>query len=420
MHALYEASGRFVQRAWQGTQFGYAKSMRFHVSPSRRFLWFWVALIAGLALGRSFSLPGLTLGALLVLWVAVLVSGQDGWVELTAISGVGILGGLMVWQLTGGESWLHLNALGWLADKLALVRTALADRIFAVLPEPHGSLLSGILLGNRVRLDKELISEFRLVGLSHIIAVSGYNLTILTANIRSLLKPYLPRSAVLAIAALVIVLFVLLSGAPASILRAAVMAGLVLVAEKIGRPAKSLNLLIIAASVLALFEPKIIFDIGFQLSVIATYGLIRLTPQLTHWLAKLPLPKALVSVLAETLAATIVTAPILIIYFERLSLGSPLVNLLVVPLVPLVMGLGLIGGLALFALPAIGVLLTWLTWPILEWILRVTHYFASLAFVARDVHWPLGVGLAVTAGLILCVELGFWQYWQTQKRLEQE
>jgi competence protein ComEC len=182
--------------------------MRFHVSPSRRFLWFWVALIAGLALGRSFSLPGLTLGALLVLWVAVLVSGQDGWVELTAISGVGILGGLMVWQLTGGESWLHLNALGWLADKLALVRTALADRIFAVLPEPHGSLLSGILLGNRVRLDKELISEFRLVGLSHIIAVSGYNLTILTANIRSLLKPYLPRSAVLAIAALVIVLFV--------------------------------------------------------------------------------------------------------------------------------------------------------------------------------------------------------------------
>jgi competence protein ComEC len=221
-------------------------------------------------------------------------------------------------------------------------------------------------------------------------------------------------------AALVIVLFVLLSGAPASILRAAVMAGLVLVAEKIGRPAKSLNLLIIAASVLALFEPKIIFDIGFQLSVIATYGLIRLTPQLTHWLAKLPLPKALVSVLAETLAATIVTAPILIIYFERLSLGSPLVNLLVVPLVPLVMGLGLIGGLALFALPAIGVLLTWLTWPILEWILRVTHYFASLAFVARDVHWPLGVGLAVTAGLILCVELGFWQYWQTQKRLEQE
>jgi hypothetical protein len=86
----------------------------------------------------------------------------------------------------------------------------------------------------------------------------------------------------------------------------------------------------------------------------------------------------------------------------------------------LVMGLGLIGGLALFALPAIGVLLTWLTWPILEWILRVTHYFASLAFVARDVHWPLGVGLAVTAGLILCVELGFWQYWQTQKRLEQE
>lgn len=394
--------------------------MRFHVSPSRRFLWFWLALIAGLALGKSFSLPGLTLGALLVLWVAVLVSGQDGWVELTAITGAGLLAGLAVWQLTGGESWLHLNALGWLSDKLALVRTALAERIFAVLPEPHGSLLSGILLGNRVRLDKELISEFRLVGLSHIIAVSGYNLTILTANIRSLLKPYLPRSAVLAIAAAVIVLFVLLSGAPASILRAAVMAGLVLVAERIGRPAKSLNLLIIAASVLALFEPKIVFDIGFQLSVVATYGLIRLTPQLTHWLAKLPLPKALVNVLAETLAATFVTAPILIIYFERLSLGSPLVNVLVVPLVPLVMGLGLIGGVALLALPAIGVLITWLTWPILEWILRVTHYFASLPFVARDVHWPLGVGLAITAALIALVELGFWRHQLAQKQLEQE
>lgn len=365
-------------------------------TPSRQFVLFWLALIVGAVVGRYVSFPLTTLAWIGALWLLVFVSGQAWKVELLSLTLAGLVGGVLLWQVTAGESWLHLGFLTKFQEILVGVRDSIVERIFLALPEPHGSLLAGILLGNRVKLDRDLLEIFRLVGLSHIIAVSGYNLTILTANIRSVLRPALGRKLTLAIAGIAVISFVLLSGAPPSIIRAAVMAGILLWGEYLGRPQRSLGALALAAGVIVLFQPKIIFDVGFQLSIAATYGLIRLAPVITNALERFRIPRWLKLILGETLAATIMTAPLIIAVFERLAIVSPLSNILVVPLIPLLMALGIAAVVLLFIVPPIGKLAVLLCWPILEWIILVGQTLAGWRGASTNVALS-----AVLSGVIM-------------------
>ena len=191
--------------------------------PSQKFLLFWLIFISGLVIGKYSNFPLLILGWLTGLWGLLWWSKQEEWVELLALGATAAGAGMIVWQLTGGETWLHLNFLSQLSTWLETLRNSIGERIFAVLPEPHGSLLGGIIFGNKVQLDKDLVDAFRVVGLTHIIAVSGYNLTILSKNAETLLRGWLGRKAMWVSLGLIL-FFVIITGAPASILRAAVMA----------------------------------------------------------------------------------------------------------------------------------------------------------------------------------------------------
>ena len=351
--------------------------------------------MAGVIVGRYIQFPLTTLLWVGGLWLLVFVSGQVWKIELLALGLFGLVAGVLLWQVTNGESWLHLGLVIKFQEMLVGVRDAIVERIFLALPEPHGSLLAGILLGNRVKLDRDLLDVFRLVGLSHIIAVSGYNLTILTANIRSILRPILGRKTTIAIAVVTVVSFILLSGAPPSIIRAGVMAGILLWGDYLGRPQRSLGALTLAAGVIVLFQPKIIFDVGFQLSVAATYGLIRLAPSVTHALGRFKIPGWLKLTLGETLAATIMTAPLIITVFERLAIISPLSNILVVPLTPLLMAIGIGSIVLLFVAPPLGKLAVLLTWPILHWIILVGQTLAGWRFSSTGLTLPAVLSAAV-------------------------
>lgn len=116
------------------------------LAPLRKLILFWLSLIAGLLVGSQWAFPSLALVFILVIWFIL---------------------------LTSGEVWLHLSLLGYLSDRLISIRDIIVDRIFLILPEPHGSLVTGIIFGNQVKLDQDLISNFRTVGLTYIIAVSG-------------------------------------------------------------------------------------------------------------------------------------------------------------------------------------------------------------------------------------------------------
>lgn len=386
-------------------------------TPSRRFTLFWAALIIGAIVGSHAVVPLETLLWLAAIWLAITVSGQDPAIEVfSLVIAAGLLGGAL-WQFSGGEVWMRLSWLGGATNQLTAWRDQLIDKVFLVLPEPHGSLLAGMLLGNRIKLDQSLVMMFRTVGLSHLIAASGQNLSVLTANVSSIFKPILGRRSYF-VALLIIVIYIILTGAPASILRAGLMMAVVLSGEYLGRPSRSLNGLILAGGVLVVFEPKIIFDIGFQLSVAATYGIIRVAPLIQDKLSK-RWPNWLTSVISQSLAATLMTTPLIVTTFERLSVVSPVMNLIVVPFVPLLMGIGLPAILLLEVWPMIGRLLAWLSWPLLEGTLRLSQYAASWRFASTDLAVPTGVAAVIMIALVSFGELQTHRTYLASKRIRQ-
>lgn len=387
------------------------------LTPSRRFALFWLALIAGTIIGKLVPMESTTLLWLFILWAIIAISGQKEAIEIFAGAVSATMLGAWLWQVTGGESWLNLNWLGGVSAHLLTWRDELIDRMFYTLPEPHGSLLAGILLGNRLKLDESLLEIFRIVGLSHLIAASGQNLTILTANARTILQPALGRRSFFA-ALLVVAVYIILTGAPASILRAGLMISLVLLGQYLGRPSRSLNGLILAAGLLTIFQPKIVFDIGFQLSLAATYGLIRVSPMVKRLIPR-SWPDGLSGVISESLAATLMTTPLIVLYFERLSLVSPVINLIVVPTIPLLMALGLITSMILFVWPLLGQVAVWLTWPILAGIIYLSEQASSLPYAATDLTLPALAIISFMALLFFASEYLSWRSWLVGRRIEQ-
>ena len=120
-------------------------------SPSRQWILFWITFVGGVIIGNYWQFPLQTLAWLGVVWLLVFISGQIWKIELLALSLTGLIAGVILWQLTAGESWLHIEVLAKFQEVLINIRDSIVNKIFLALPEPHGSLLSGILLGNRVR-----------------------------------------------------------------------------------------------------------------------------------------------------------------------------------------------------------------------------------------------------------------------------
>ena len=234
-------------------------------------------------------------------------------------------------------------------------RRDLKTHIYYWLPGDTGALASGVLLGGSTDLERDTYEAFKKIGLLHIVAASGYNLILVAAAISQVLEGRLGKRIAIGGTLIGIWIYVGLAGAGASIIRAGIMASLIQIGLLLGRPTDSRWLLIVAALAMLLFNPNYLFDIGFQLSFAATAGILWLRPQQDF---------------GATLAAQIATTPILLYHFGQISLISPLVNMALLWLVPIIMvivALGLIFG------P-----LNYLTWPLLKIILETVKWSASL------------------------------------------
>ncbi len=262
-----------------------------------------------------------------------------------------------------------------------------------VMPEPTSGLLSGLLLGIKAALPEELLNNFNATGLTHIIALSGFNISIVAGAILGLLR-WLPLTVRLSGAIVVIWWFVLLTGAAPSALRAAIMGMLILLAGLVGRLADVTISLCLTVAAMVLANPKILLgDIGFQLSFLATIGIIYLSPIIEHIYQKhLPVMKGL---LGPTLSALIMVTPILMVNFGRISLIAPLTNVLVVPLIPLAMVLGfaaMVGGMLQTDL---GLVLGWLAWAPLKLIVILVNYFSAFPFASINIKVGFGIWFIV-------------------------
>lgn len=224
-------------------------------------------------------------------------------------------------------------------DALSGLRRGLADGLNELVPEPEAAFGVGILLGIRSGIAPDLETAFATAGLTHVVAISGWNIAIVTALAAASLRPLRRQpggrwTEAGATIGLVVGYVVLVGGSP-SVVRAALMSSALLVARLGGTRGHAAGALALAALVMLIAAPPLLWDVGFQLSALATSGLLAFAGPLDRRLAFLP---ALVrEPVALTIAAQIATLPVVLGSFERLSLVAPLANVAVVPLVPLVM-----------------------------------------------------------------------------------
>jgi len=250
----------------------------------------------------------------------------------------------IAWQCAprGRPAIVGSGRSGPVAALLASFRERLRLTVGELLPEPEASFLLGLLIGERAGLPVDLVDAFRRSGTSHILAVSGYNVTRLVDIIFVLCAcAALRRRRASAVVALLLLGFVALVGGGASVVRAAIMGGVGLLAAASGRRYGGSASLAAAAAVMLAIDPlSLRHDIGFQLSFAAVWGLHAFGPALTAKLTFLPEAVGLRKTMAETLAATIATAPVVLAAFGRLPLVGPAANLLILPLVPWAMAFG--------------------------------------------------------------------------------
>ncbi|MGH2467179.1 MAG: ComEC/Rec2 family competence protein, partial [Candidatus Limnocylindrales bacterium] len=220
--------------------------------------------------------------------------------------------------------------------------------IAAVLPEPQAGLATAIVIGLRDRVDRDVAAAFTSAGLSHVVAISGWNIALVGATIGAFLHAA-PRRRRAIVTALAVAAYTLLAGASPSVLRAALMAAVVLLARELGRPGQARAALGLACLAMLLLDPGVVSDAGFQLSVAATAGLVGWGSGLAARLRRAApsiVPDSLVEALAISLAAQAATLPIVVLQFSRLSLVSPAANLAAAPLVAPVMLAGILAALA--------------------------------------------------------------------------
>ncbi len=286
---------------------------------------------------------------------------------------------------------------------LLKIKTSFVEAVQNALPEPQASFLGGLILGAKKAIPDDLMQSFNLTGTTHIVALSGYNITIIAVLVLHMCK-YLgvSRKGAFWVSLSAISFFVLITGAQASIVRAGIMGMLVLLAAQLGRMSRITNTLVLAALVMLIINPKVlIFDAGFQLSFLATIGLVYVSPMLKRYFQWLPNIFEIQESLVATLSATIMTLPLIIFQFGRLSLVAPLVNVLILPAIPVAMGFGFITGLLSLAWLLLGQVFGWIVWTILSYIIFIVESFAKLDFASFElgaVSWPwLVAGYAMLA-----------------------
>ncbi len=288
---------------------------------------------------------------------------------------------------------------GGLAAAIGALRGVLLHGLNRLVPEPEAALGAGILLGVRTSIDPDLNDAFARAGLTHVVAISGWNIAIVTAIVMALLRPLERRPggrrAVVGVAVALVAGYVLLTGASPSVVRAALMAGCLLAAKLGGSRTHAASALGLAALLMLLAAPPVLWDVGFQLSLLATAGLVWFggaVESRVSWL-----PTFVREPVALTLAAQLTTLPVILVNFERLSLVAPIANVLVVPFVPVAMAASAAAsaaGVLAGALPfaglgdAMGWLAGGLAWLCLRIIIGLGSTVASVPNAAVDVRVP--------------------------------
>lgn len=277
------------------------------------------------------------------------------------------------------------------------MRAWVSDALNSRMAEPEAGLARGLILGGSHELPESLIRDFRTVGLSHIVAVSGYNISVLAGGFLLLgigLGVYRKQAVWLAL--LGVVCFVLLVGAPASAVRAALMAAIGFLALLAVRPVQAIPVLCFAAALMLAWNPLLFrYDIGFQLSFLATFAILVSEPWRSHLRKRWRMVRYGGESVLITVSVLLFVTPISVLYFGTLSPYAILANVLVLPIVPLAF-FGSFLVMLLGWIPGVGALSGWVTYGVLHSIMVLVEHIAR--FPGADATF-----LGVSGGMV-----GWW------------
>lgn len=291
----------------------------------------------------------------------------------------------------------------WFFETVFSLRQKLISNYEAFLPEPASSLLVGIVLGVKTQMNPDFKESLRKTGLTHVVVASGMNVTLVAGFLSAISTFFLRRRITFPFILLGIFFYSLLAGFEPPIIRAAIMGSLAFLAQALGRQNWAAFSLVLTGFLMLLLKPLLLFDLGFQLSFLATAGLIFIKPQLGQIrgigkAAKFPL---LGEGLTTTFSAQLATLPVILVNFGSFPLLSLLANTLVLWTIPWIMGLGGIVGMIGLVLKPLGEILTFIVYPFLFYFEKVSFFFARPSILSAQVGgFPLPFSLAYFAFLI--------------------
>ncbi len=283
---------------------------------------------------------------------------------------------------------------------LLKLKAVLLSRLEETFSEPAASLAAGILLGLRRSIPEHILRDFKTLGLTHILAVSGFNISLLIVLADRLTQRFSRRTRFF-VGMLFLFIFISLTGFSASVLRAAWMGGIVAFARFLGRRSSGLNTLLLSGGCMVFFQPTLlVWDLSFQLSFLATLGLILLLPYFEPYAEKLP--SLIGENLMVTMAAQVFVLPLILANFGQLSLISPVSNVFFLPFIPFLMLTSFLG-LLLGWMPLIGHVLSFLYVYSLQIFLFLAQIMAKTPYAMVEV--PFSEWLVVLCYFLLGIFL---------------
>ncbi|OIO30955.1 hypothetical protein AUJ77_01280 [Candidatus Nomurabacteria bacterium CG1_02_43_90] len=265
-------------------------------------------------------------------------------------------------------------------ERLFSIKRWLMENITSMVPEPESSLAGGITLGTKQSLGDDLLQKFRETGVAHIVVLSGYNIAVV-AGIISRMMIFLHSTLRLGLSAVGVILFAMMVGGGATVVRATIMALIIILARVLGREGDALRALVLAGAIMIFMNPMILlFDVSFQLSFSATLALIIFVPVIEKYFLFIP-SVIFREILVTTIATQIFVLPLILYHMGSVSLIGLVANIFILPVIPLAMLL--VSLVALFAgIPFVGGALAFMAYGILAYVISAVLFFASVPFAS--------------------------------------
>lgn len=283
-------------------------------------------------------------------------------------------------------------------EKLFALKTWLMGNIIKTIPEPEASLAGGITLGTKQSLGDDLLQKFRETGVAHIVVLSGYNIAVV-AGIISRLVVFMPFTLRLGTSAIGVVLFAMMVGGGATVVRATIMALIIVLARVLGREGDALRALVLAGGLMVFANPMILLhDVSFQLSFSATLALVTLVPVIEKYFLFIS-NRALREIMVTTFATQMFVLPLILYHMGSVSLIGLVANIFILPVVPLAMlVVALVATLAW--IPPVSSTLAFCAYLVLAYIIFAVEFFSRVPSASlQGISFPLGA-LALAYALL--------------------